>query len=164
MLQTIAFFLVLVSCYPVKMQKYIGKEYEIAYPENWYKQDNSNAVFFVSPMESSRDLFKENVNIILQDLSKQPMTLEEYTQLSKKQVSDAYGSSAIISIKNKKVAGQPAKEMVFRRTYQAGYLKLKQYWFIKGHYAYLFTYTADESSYANYQSLINEMVDSFKLR
>ena len=47
--------------------------------------------------------------------------------------------------------------------YQERKLKIKQYWFIKGNVAYLFTYTAEPSEYDKYENKATVMIKSFKV-
>lgn len=162
MLQLSIILMMFGSCSQQKMVKYTGKNFEMLYPASWSKKEKSNAIFFLSPKENEKDLFQENVNLMLQDLSQQPMNLEQYTELTKKQVTDNLGASAIVSLKNATIAGQQAKEFVYDMNYQGRSLKLKQYWFIKGNIAYLFSYTAEPSEYDKYESTATEVINSFK--
>jgi len=162
MLQIAIVLMTLGSCSQEKMIKYTGKNYEILYPASWAKQEKLNVIFFLSPQENEKDLFQENVNLILQDLSQQSMSLEQYTELTKKQVTDNLGASAIISLKNITIAGQKGKEFVYNMNYEGKHLKLKQYWFIKENIAYLFSYTAQPEQYAKYENIATEMIQSFK--
>lgn len=73
-------------CSQEKMNKHTDSKYEISYPESWTKQQKSSATFFLSPKENEKDVFQENVNVMIQDLSDQPMTLEDYTNLTKNQL------------------------------------------------------------------------------
>jgi serine/threonine-protein kinase len=132
------------------------------YPENWVQQFTSNTLMFLSPREDDKDLFQENVNLMLQDLSNQSMSLEQYTELSQKQTMDHIDSSAIISLKNATIEGQQAKEFIYNLSYHERNLKVKQYWFIKDNIAYVFTYTAEQSQFSNYESTAMEMIRSFK--
>jgi len=156
------------SCAQEKMNKYVAESYEISYPEKWVKQAKPNMVLFLSPQKNKTDFFQENVNVMLQDLSSQPMTLEEYTDLTKQQVTQALGASAIISLKDMNFAGQKAKEMIYNmpKNPMAGRnfnLKLRQIWFVKENKAYLFTYTAEKDEYENYLEVAKQTIDSFKL-
>lgn len=139
-----------------------ANKFTINYPDKWVKKNNVNAIVFLSPKESDKDLFQENANLMLQDLSQKPMNLQQYTELTKKQVTDNLGASAIVSLKNATIAGQQGKEFVYNMNYQGRSLKLKQYWFIKGNIAYLFSYTAEPSEYGKYESTATEMIMSFK--
>ena len=53
----------------------------IKYQRDWVKQEGvmGTVVAFLSPKEGTSDIFQENLNIMVQDLSKSPMTLSEYT-------------------------------------------------------------------------------------
>lgn len=160
--------IILGSCTQEKMKKYTSENFEISYPETWSKQQKGTAIFFLSPKENKNDYFQENINIMLQDLSSQPMTLEEYTDLTKEQITQALGKSAIISLKDMNFAGQKAKEMIYNmpKNPMAGRnfnLKLHQIWFVKDSKAYLFTYTAEKDEYENYLELAKQTIDSFKL-
>lgn len=161
MLQIALIMMMFGSCSQDKMLKHTGKNFEISYPASWQKQEQANAVYFLSPKENEKDMFQENVNLMLQDLSQQPMNLEQYTELSKKQIIENFGASALVSMKTTTLAGQEAKELVYNMNYQGRKLKLKQYWFIKGNTAYLFTYTAEPSQYDKYEKTATELIQSF---
>jgi len=156
------------SCTQEKMKKYVATDYEMFYPETWVKQVKQNMVLFLSPKENKNDFFQENINVMIQDLSSQPMTLEDYTKLTNEQVKQAFGSSAIVSIKDLNFADQQAKEMIYNmpkdpmqgRNFN---LKLRQIWFIKDDKAYLLTYTAEHDEYENYLGVAKQTIDSFKL-
>jgi hypothetical protein len=141
----------------------INLKFSIKYPETWVKQLNPNIMVFLSPKEGVMDMFQENVNVILQDLSRQPMTIEQYTALTKKQVIDNFGEASILSLKDVTIAGQSAKELIYNMNYQGKNLKVKQSWLIKGSSSYLLTYTAEPEQYAKYDNLATEMIKSFKL-
>lgn len=172
MLNTLLAFIMIIgssSCSQENMNKHTDSKYDIFFPESWTKQQKGTATFFLSPKESEKDLFQENINIMVQDLSSQPMTLEEYTNLTKTQITQALGSSAIVSVKDFNFAGQQAKEMVYtmpKNPMQGRNLnlKLRQVWFIKGNNAYLLTYTAQNSEYDNYLETAKGIFDSFKLK
>ena len=157
------------SCSAQEMKVFESESYQTSYPINWTKQQKQSAVFFLSPKENEKDLFQENVNVIIQDLSSQPMTLEDYTNLTKNQITQALGSSAIESVKDINFAGQQAKEMVYtmpKNPIQGRNqnLKLRQIWFIKGNNAYLLTYTAQSSEYDKFLETAKAIFDSFKLK
>lgn len=171
MFNTVLAFIMIIgsnSCSQEKMNKHTDSRYEISYPESWTKQQNGTATFFLSPKENEKDVFQENVNVIVQDLRNLPMTLEDYTKLTKEQITQAIGSSVIESVKDINLAGQQAKEIIYtmpKNPMQGRNLNLKlcQVWFIKGKKAYLFTYTAQSSEYDKYFETAKAIFDSFKL-
>ncbi len=172
MLNTLLAFIMIIgssSCSQENMNKHTDSKYEISYPESWAKQQKGTATFFLSPKENEKDVFLENVNVMVQDLSNQPMTLEDYTNLTKQQVTQAFGSSAIVSVKDLNFAGQQAKEMVYtmpKNPMQGRNqnLKLRQVWFINNSKAYLLTYTAQSSEYDKFLETAKTIFSSFKLK
>lgn len=136
-------------------------KFTMNYPKEWTKKEVGNAVAFLSPREDDKDLFQENVNIMLQDLSGQPVTLEQYTELTKKQIADNSGAGAILSQSSTTIGGQKAVEMVYNLNFQGRTLKIKQYWFIKGNKAFLFTYTAEPSQFSKYEETATSVINSF---
>lgn len=143
---------------------YSEKKFTLKYPDSWVTKTVNGAMYFTSPKLNLNDSFQENVNLMLQDLSSSPMTLEQYTELTRKQIVDHLGSSAIVSLKNTAINGHTAKEFIYNLNYQGKSLKLKQYWFIKDNVAYLFTYTAVPSEFNKYESLATTTITSFKLK
>ena len=74
------------------------KRYTIKYPSEWSKSEQNGYVAFLSPADSASDTFRENVNVMVQDMSANPMTLDQYTALTKGQIEGLKGSS-VISLK-----------------------------------------------------------------
>lgn len=137
--------------------------YTIQYPANWEQQYFGNATSFLSPLENKTDSFQENVNVLIQDLSSQPMSLKDFTDLSKKQYTDGYGPSAIISLKDTTFLGNQAEAGIFKIDYNGTPIKLEQYWFIKNNSAFILTYTADPGQFSKYRKTAEKVMRSFKL-
>ena len=166
-MKKIILFSLFALSYFVNYSQTIRKEYsennfKLKHPNTWTINTNNGALFFTSPKLDANDKFQENINLMLQDLSKKPMTLEQYTELTKKQVIDNLGASIIVSLNNILIAGQQGKEFVYNMTYKGKSLKIKQYWFIINNTAYLFSFTAESSQYNKYESIATEMIKSFK--
>ncbi len=145
----------------------VQESYEITYSESWELFQKANALGFVSPKEGEKDGFQENVNIIVQDLSQQPMTLEEYTELSKQQLSAELGDNSITSLEKISFSEERAMEIIYDvpKDPKSGInidLKYRQVWFIKNNKAYLFTYTAEKDQYENYSEVAMKTIESFK--
>lgn len=137
--------------------------YTIQYPVEWSVTHVDNAVGFLRPANADSDDFDENVNVILQNLSQHPLTLKQYTDISKAQYINAYGQAAIVSLKDTSLAGNPAEVGIFVMKTQGHTLKLKQCWFIKNNIAYLLTYTAKPEKYSTYLGTAMKIFGSFKV-
>jgi serine/threonine-protein kinase len=138
-----------------------GKKFTISYPKEWTTRSVNNAIAFLSPQEGAGDTFQENVNVLQQDLSAQPMTLDNYTELSRKQITDAFGANAVVSTAPKSIAGQKGVEMVYTMNYQGRALKIRAYWFIKEKTAWVLTFTAEPAQFDKYDKTGTAILNSF---
>lgn len=144
----------------------VANRYSIDYPKEWTKStipSGAPGVAFLTPKDGPNDVFQENVNVIVQDLSDQPMTLDEYTDLNKKQLVQLVGASALTSIQPTKLAGADAKVALYSMKYGAYTLKIKQYWTVKNKKAFVLTYTAFPDQYARYEGTATQLINSLRL-
>lgn len=155
---------VFVSCSLFSWNTYTDRvnKFSVQYPNDWTKEIRGNSVIFLSPFNGSGDRFKENVNIMLQDLSQQQITLEQYTDITKESVIANLGKQAIVSLEDATIQGMAAKKFVYNMDMNGNNLRIKQYWFIKNKMAYLFTYTAELAKYSEYEATANKIAESFK--
>jgi hypothetical protein len=137
--------------------------YTIQYPADWQKAYAENAVGFISPKENEVGIFQENVNVMVQDLSAKPMTLKEYTDLTKQQYIDGYGPSSVISMKDTTFCGQQAEVSIFTFPYGGLPVKVEQCWFILHNAAYLLTFTARPEKFESYRHTAEKVIRSFML-
>jgi serine/threonine-protein kinase len=143
---------------------YVDKlnNFSMDYPRDWKELSTPNGVAFLRPKEDTTDKFQENVNLLIQDLSDQPMTLEQFNAYNKKQLNDNIGASANLSIQPATLAGQNAEIAYWNMTYQGIPLKIEQYWFVKGKKAYVFTYTAQPAKFIKYENIAIRLIKSFR--
>lgn len=143
-------------------------QYKVLYPSNWEAKYNSSIVLFYSPKDDINDQFRENVNVIIQDLSNHPLNISEYTDLTKKQIIDALGEGTILSIKDVKLADYKAKEIIYKMNKKTldgkdFNLQFKQVYFLQDNIAYLITYTAEITRFEQYLVFADKMINSFSL-
>ena len=137
----------------------------IAYPHDWTKQEGlgGTVVTFLSPKESDSDLGTENLSISWEDLSAQPMTLNEYTQKTISQLQQIITDYHIIDSGETALADRPAHEVVFTGKQGQYMVKVRVVWAVENNKAYIITYAGEESNYANYQEIVDQMIDSFEI-
>lgn len=144
--------------------EYVDKasNYKVSYPEGWTQQKNEGLVAFMAPKESEADKFQENVNIIVQDISKSPMTLAEFTKLSMEQYVAMQDAVEILTQADTKLAGLPAHTITLTLDYGGTLLKLKQIWLVKKDTAIILTYTAHHTQYTAYEANADKIMGSFE--
>ena len=63
--------------------------YSIKYPSHWELNESGEmgtSLIILSPLESEKDTFRENVNLLIQDLTGLDIGLDQYTKISEDQM------------------------------------------------------------------------------
>ena len=140
--------------------------FSINYPASWSFQENKGgaSVIFFSPQENDLDFFKESVNVVVQDISANPMDLKAYTELAIKQMKLVFEDNFIILDSGMiSIGGQPGFKMTFLGKGSDTELKYMSAWTLDGLTAYQITYTAVSSQYDRYIGKMKRMVSSFRI-
>jgi hypothetical protein len=138
---------------------------KIKYPNNWTAAPGyeGTVVTFLSPQEDALDTYQENFNIAVKDLSKTPMTLDEYTQTAIKQLAWLFKANLeVVESKPVTISGQRGYKYVSQSPNPTGII-MTIFWFIKNDQAYTITYVASRPQYEKYRAKFDEMVRSFSI-
>lgn len=137
----------------------------IEYPQNWELQEGvmGTLASFLSPVEDSSDIMRENANIVVQDLSKQPMTLDQYTELSITQLKQLITDFHEETSEKTTWAENPAYLLVFSGKQGQYDLKWKMIWTIKNNVAYVVTFTAQAEKYDAFLAQADQIFGSFTI-
>ncbi len=145
-----------------------GAGFTIKYPSDWtvapYKEGTN--VIFYSPLENALDVFKENVNIVVQDMSAQKMIpdLNKYTTIAINQMQVVFKQNfKLLESKPITISGVPGHEIVFIGHGPEMDLKIKCAWTIKRKASYQFTYGAVASQYDKYIDKVDAMLRSLHI-
>ena len=138
---------------------------KMTYPRYLNKQEDisGETVFFLSSQNSTTDAFPANLNILVQNISSSPMSLDEFTNQSIIQIRDMVPDYAISDSRKATLAKEDAYLLSYTGT--QGLLKLKwmSVYTIKNDTLYLITYTAGADKFLNYLPTVNKMLDSFEI-
>jgi len=140
--------------------------FRMSYPPEWTMIENEAgaAVIFYSKLESDLDIFKENVNIVIQDLSEKPMPLDQYTQMAINQMKVVFKTNLeVLESTDISLGGIPGHKFVFIGKGPDGELKFQSIWAVKGETAFQFTYTSMKQDFDKYIDLVNKMHKSFTI-
>lgn len=153
-------------------QEILTKEtdhYTMQYPSTWELDESGkhgpNIVLYAES-EGLINLFKENINITEQDLSENPMTLDEFVDLSESQVENEILNGDLLYSKRKKSKKGSYHEIIFTGNMYGNNLKWKQYYFLdkRVNKAYVVTFTAEVEKFDDYKIQATEIMDSFTLK
>lgn len=136
--------------------------FSIDYPKDWSLDTSGqmNSQFLLFSKVEENDTFRENVNLIIQDLKGQDMTLKSFIKLSENQITSMVENGKIIESEN-----HGSYQSVIWSGFISGYnLKFKQFLFIKDEKANVLTFTALETTFDAYIETGAKILDSFKLK
>lgn len=151
----------------IEMKTLIAANYEVQYPANWDLDQSGQmgSTFFIfSPIEGATDQFRENINLMIQDLSGHNLDLDQYTQISEQQVKVMMEGAEILF--SEKQDGQvPAfHKIIYKGKQGALDLKFEQYYWVINDKAYIVTLTCDVNTFDDYQKIGETILNSFKLK
>jgi len=140
--------------------------YSIQYPNEWVLDESGRmgtSFILFSPQTSENDRFKENVNLLVQDLSGYNLSLEKYVEISESQIETMITDAVIIE--STLVNSQPwdYQKAIYTGKQGVFNLKFEQYYWVVADMAYVLTLTCEETQYNNYKIIGEEILNSFQL-
>jgi len=142
------------------------KDYSIQYPDNWNLNTSgmmeSSFVLF-SKTSSSTDLFRENVNLLIQNLAGQQIDLDEYVEISESQVKAMVTNGNLIESVRLIKDGMEYHKMIYTGDQGQYNLKFEQFLWITNDQAYVLTLTCEKTEFDNYQEIGEAILNSFKI-
>ena len=155
-------------------RQYLSLNYEngqygfaLKYPATWSFAENQGgaAAVFYSPRENALDIFQENVNIVVQDISRNPMSLEKYTETAITQMQAVFGTNLeILDSSPVFIDNRPAHRFIFIGKGPDSNLEYQCRWTLAGTSAYQITYTAIASGYERHLTEAERIMKSFRIR
>lgn len=143
-----------------------GTNYAIKYPDTWSLDTSKGmgtAFIIFSQLENDSDKFRENVNMIVQDLTAQNINLDDYVKISEKQIRDFMTDGKIHESSRFKTVDGEFHKIIFSGTQGVFHLKFEQYYLIKNGHAFVVTLTAAEDKFDQYKPTGEQILNSFKL-
>jgi hypothetical protein len=139
--------------------------FAISYPTSWsLDQTGKMGTTFILFSEQTNTDFRNNVNLIVQDLNGLGYDLAKYVTLSEGQVKTMITNSQIIDSKRMKSESGEFQEVVFTGEQGIFHLKWRQRYWVKGEKAFVLTFTASQVTYDQYRQVGEKVLDSFKLK
>ena len=145
---------------------YRAENFSILYPLDWTLNTEGNygtKFFLFSPLTSKDDLFRENINLIIEDLSAKQMTLAEYTTLSKQQIKNGMPDAEFLESNTLQSQGINYQRIIYTATQSQYKLQFEQWYFIVKGQAYILTFSAEAVQFKTYQKEAESLLASFKI-
>jgi PsbP len=140
--------------------------YTIQYPNDW-KVDTSKDVgadiFIFASLENEKDKFRENINVIIQDLTGQDIDLEKYKDITDKQIDELATEGSVIESSVVEKDKDAYYKIIYGMSQGKYKLIITSICYIYNEKAYLATFTTEKSSYENYKKIGDDIFESFKV-
>jgi len=155
----------LISCSRKEKGRYYSDEYgfSIVFPKYWeiQQKEMGTAVIALSPEEGSKDDFRENVSITVEEVSGD-ITLDKYFVVSQQNLKSYSKDYKLLYKNNTWLSRKPA--MILGFTYSMSGLKLKvlQYYCLYKNKAYVITCTALPHTFDRYEEIFLKIVRTFR--
>lgn len=146
--------------------EFSAPQFTVQYPTDW-RVDTSRLMgtelLLFSPLEGEGDLFAENVNVLIQDLSGQNIDLEKYKQITDAQLAVYANEGGVLESVIVKTGS--SKCYIVHYTMSQGGLNLKilSTCIIKNEKAFLVTFSAEVDKYEQFKELGEGILSSFAL-
>lgn len=142
------------------------EEYKIQSPINWAvdtSKKNGADVFLFSPQESISDKFRENINVLIQNLKGTNIDLDKYTKISETQIKEMAKDAVVIDSKRINKEAASFHKIIYKSTQQSFPLTFEQYYFIRNEKAYVITLTVETDKFISFQKTGEYILNSFTL-
>lgn len=142
-------------------------DYSIFYPSTWeLNQSGQMGTSFIlfSPLESDKDMFRENINLLTQDLSGLKIDINKYTEISEEQIKTMVTNAILIESKRVKNGKDEFHKIIYsgdQGTYQ---LQFEQYYWVVNNKAYVLTFTSEKNKFTDYKETGEKILNSFTLK
>ncbi|MFH1684093.1 MAG: PsbP-related protein [Candidatus Margulisiibacteriota bacterium] len=151
-----------------KYLEYTNPNYgmKIKYPSDCPKTEEGRYVAFYFPYTSEVDVSREFIDIEIEELPSNSMTLNKYVNYSMNEIKSQFPDLKIVESVPILLDSKPAYKFIYtytdKRKSPNPHLKTKKIWSIKGNKAYVITFLAEEGDYFYFSGAVEEMINSFR--
>ncbi len=141
--------------------------YSIQYPTSWelkQSREQGPSFFLFSPLESDKDRFKENINLIEQDLTGLNINLDKYTEISEEQIKNLVTNVAVIESKRVKTNQMEYHKIIYSGDQGTFHLQFEQFYWVINNRAFVLTLTCEKDKFEAFKETGEKILNSFRLK
>lgn len=145
----------------------VESNYSIQYPSTWELNQNrqmGTSLILFSPLENNEDQFRENVNLIIQDLKGQNIDLDKYSEISEGQVKTMITNSILTNSERIKNGNKEYHRLIYSGDQGIYHLKFEQYYWVENDKAYVLTFTCEQNKFSDYKEIGETILNTFSLK
>ena len=141
-----------------------GEGFRISFPPEWdFDQEGSMGTEFIifSPPGSLQDKFRENLNLVVQDVADMDLSLQDYTELSVRQIETMLTDAEILSSSIGELNGTTYSDLVYKGSMGQMNLFFYQRYLLWNGKAYVLTFTTEQNTKKEYLPIGESLMASF---
>jgi len=143
------------------------ENYSIQYPATWeLSQPGQGGTLFqvVSPLESDSDKFRENINLVTEDLTGKNVDLDTYEKASLDQIKTAFQDFKMMEDKKIKVGAAEYYKIRYSASQGDTHMELEQWLRIEKEKAYILTFVVEKGKYDKFKDIGENILATFTVK
>ena len=139
----------------------------IQYPIDWELNKSGQmgtSFILLTQLSSTQDKFRENVNLIIQDLTGQNIDFNKYVEISDGQIKSMGANASLLESKRLNSNGKNFQKVIYTLKQGIYNLNIEQYYWVEKGKAYVLTLTCETTEFAKYKETGEMILNSFKLK
>ncbi|WGK70012.1 hypothetical protein P0082_03900 [Candidatus Haliotispira prima] len=150
---------------PGSWKSFAQNNYSISYPGDWELNNSGlmgTSLILLSPISSGQDQFRENINLLVHDLTGFNFDLYEYAEASESQIKAVTTDARILESRIITATEAPDYYKIIYTGKQGIHnLKFEQYIWVVEDKAYILTLSCEEHQFDYYQTTGEQILNSF---
>ncbi len=141
--------------------------YSLYYPDSFDLDQTGQMgldVVLLSKQNSMNDLFRENINLMIQNLENTGIDLKQYVEISENQIKTVISEAHILESKRLTNNNKTFHRIVYTGKQEPYSLKWLQYYWVEKNKAYVLTLTCEVDQYDHYVKDGEKIINTFKLK
>jgi hypothetical protein len=143
----------------------IENGYSIQYPNDWNLDKSGQmgmSFIILSQLSSPEDQFRENVNLLIQNLTGMNLDLDKFTAISEDQIKRMVTNGKLIESSRQNSNGVNFQKVLYSGDQGIYRLQIQQYYWIKNDKAYVLSLTCEIDQFSKYIVDGERILNSFK--
>ncbi len=145
-------------------KKYKDYNYTIYHSRSWSIDKSGKLAtkfIFTSSLDSSEDIFQENVNLIIQDVSELDLSLNKFVEITIQQIKTMLPNGKLLVNECVRRGGPEFQRLIYTSAMNKRNMKFEQYCWVVKQEAFILTFTCEESEYDNCRKTGQKILNSF---